>query len=98
MTRMRTSFEIRFSNDTLVPGSPVLSRSAASEEMAKQSMNESALELINRLTDWKSRVRPVLAAVGDAFGLVLRVSAPKPRSEKRVMSLAGGSLVIEGVN
>ena len=32
-----------------------------------------------------------------ALLFVLRVSAPKPRSEKSVMSLAGGSLVIDGV-
>ena len=90
--------ETRFSNDTFVPGSPVLSRSPASEEMANESMNENALEFNRRLTDWNSSERPVLVAVIGVLVLVLRVSAPKPRSEKRVMSLAGGSLVIDGVN
>ena len=51
-----------------------------------------------RLTDWNSSERPAAVALTGVLLFVLRVSAPKPRSEKSVMSLAGGSLVIDGVN
>src|SRR5438105_13107952 len=94
MTKMRSVLDSRFPNETLVPGSLVLSRSPVSVEMAKESMNDSALELSRRLTDWNSSERPAAVAFTGALLFVLRVSAPKPRGEKSVMSRLCGSVGI----
>src|ERR1051325_6579032 len=93
------SLERRFSNDTFGPGSDVDSISPGS--YVNESANGSTREPSRRLSEVRRMELPAVRTSA-AFWLVpvatlCRVSDAAPRSEKRGMSLAGGSLEVGAV-
>src|SRR5438128_7955303 len=91
---MRRLFDRRFSNVTFGPGSPVVLRKPGS--YVNVSTNGRTRDPRTRLNEVARRDLPA-AVAGPAVVAPVLPTEPRPSSEKSVMSLAGGLLVIVGV-